>query len=258
MNSILTAIQHNKGNRNPSLADTISTDTTPVDLTSATVTFSMRLRNSATLKVSAAAAVIVTPLAGTVRYDWAAIDVDTAGDYVAWWTVTISGKTQDTPEFTITMLDHVPGTSRYLTLEEFKKTRNLNGLSFADQDAQVALEAASRGLEDAYGALWTLSAPAATRYYTRLTDREALLGDVISITSIAFDYGIGDIGPGTYSTTLASTDYRLLPIFSGLAASGGNGEPYQSFHLARGAGLYYMMTDKGKTDRTPGHVRAFR
>jgi hypothetical protein len=138
------------------------------------------------------------------------------------------------------MLDHVPGTSRYLTLEEFKKTRNLNGLSFADQDAAVALEAASRGLEDAYGALWTLSAPAQTRYYTALNQREALLGDVISITSIAFDYGIGDIGPGTYSTTLQTTDYRLLPITSGLAGAGGNGEPYQSFHLARGGGLYYI------------------
>jgi hypothetical protein len=240
VNSILSAIQHNKGNRSPSLADTILVDTTPFDLSASSVTFSMRLRSSATLKVAAAAAVIVSGPAGTVRYDWAAIDVDTAGDYVAWWTVTTAGKTQDTPEFTITMLDHVPGTSRYLTLEEFKKTRNLNGLSFADPDAVVALEAASRGLEDAYGALWTLSAPATTRYYTRLTDREALLGDVISITSLSFDYGIGDIGPGTYSTPLQTTDYRLLPITSGLAGAGGNGEPYQSFHLARGGGLYYI------------------
>jgi hypothetical protein len=240
VNSILTAIQHTKGNRNPSIADTIQVDTTPFDLSASTVTFSMRLRSSSTLKVAAASAVVVLGPAGTVRYDWTSGDVDTAGDYVAWWTVTTSGKTQDTPEFTITMLDHVPGTSRYLSLEEFKKTRNLNGLSFADQDATIALEAASRGLEDAYGALWTLSAPATTRYYTRLNDREALLGDVISITSLSFDYGIGDIGPGTYSTVLQTTDYRLLPIFSGLAAGGGNGEPYQSFHLARGAGLYYI------------------
>lgn len=243
MNSILSAIQHNKGNRNPSLTDRITVNGVAVDTSVGTWTLSMRLRNSATLKVSAATAVSLVPVLSTdpnIRYDWAAADVDTAGDYVAWWTGTIGGKTQDSPEFTVTMLDHVPGTSRYLTLEEFKRTRNLNGLSFADPDAVVALEAASRGLEETYGALWTLSAPAQTRYYTAYSSREALLGDVISITSLAIDYGIGDIGPGTYSTVLTGTDYRLLPIFSGLASAGGNGEPYQSFRLARGSTIYYL------------------
>jgi hypothetical protein len=244
MNSILSAIQHNKGNRNPSLTDRITVDSTAVDTSIGAWTFSMRLRGSNTLKVSAATAVSIVPVLPTdpnIRYDWAAGDVDMAGDYVGWWTGTIGGKTQDTPEFTITMLDHVPGTSRYLTLEEFKKTRNLNGLSFADQDAAAALEAASRGLEDAYGALWTLSAPAQTRYYTAYSKREALLGDVISVTSLAIDYGAGEIGPGTYATILtAGTDYRLLPIFSGLAANGGNGEPYQSFRIARGSSIYYL------------------
>lgn len=229
MNSILTAIQHNKGNRSPSLTDTILIDTTPFDLSASSVTFSMRLRSSATLKVAAAAATVVSAPAGTIRYDWAAGDVDTAGDYVAWWTVTTSGKTQDTPEFTITMLDHVPGTSRYLTLDEFKKTINLNGLSFADVEATLAIAGASRALEQAYAMrqnYWSLGNPGEVRYYTPVTDRDVLLGDLQTATLVQVDYGFG-----AYGTTLTSgTDYRLLPENAGAA---GNGEAYRKLRLMR-------------------------
>lgn len=63
------------------------------DLTGATVRFSMRLRGSATPKVSAQACTVVDALAGTVRYDWQAADLDIPGVYQAEFVATLaSGK----------------------------------------------------------------------------------------------------------------------------------------------------------------------
>jgi hypothetical protein len=95
-----------KGNRSPSLSDTIKVGGVPFDLTGATVKLRMRLETSSTLKIDATAVVTDAPN-GKVRYDWASADVDTAGEYVAWWFVTLSnGKTQDSDEFQVEIRDH--------------------------------------------------------------------------------------------------------------------------------------------------------
>lgn len=80
--------------RLPSIQATFTSAGAPVDLTSATgVKFIMK--SGSTVKVNAAA-VIVTPTAGVVRYDWLAADTATPGDYTAEWSVTWTGGKQQT------------------------------------------------------------------------------------------------------------------------------------------------------------------
>lgn len=109
------------GNTSPSLQDTVMVNGAPFDLTGASVEFNMRPVSSATTKVSAAATV-VSAGAGTVRYDWQPGDVDTAGHYVCWWTVTLpSARVQDSDEFRLYISSHAPGDPRDLcTIDDVK------------------------------------------------------------------------------------------------------------------------------------------
>lgn len=95
------------GNRSPSLFETITSGDLPVDLTGSTVKLKMRPANSSALKINTAATVL-SPAAGTIRYDWATGDVDTVGDFLGWFEVTKAGKTQDTREFTVSVIEHAP------------------------------------------------------------------------------------------------------------------------------------------------------
>jgi hypothetical protein len=98
-------ILHPVGDRSPSLTGTVTVDDGS-DLTGSTAKFQMRLETSATLKVDAAAVVTSAGVGSlTARYDWAAGDVDTAGDYIGWFLATLpSGKTQRSPQFSIQMV----------------------------------------------------------------------------------------------------------------------------------------------------------
>ena len=62
-----------------------------VNLTGATVKFSMRVEPAGTVKVKAATATIDDAEAGQVSYNWTASDTNTADDYEAEFQVTFAG-----------------------------------------------------------------------------------------------------------------------------------------------------------------------
>ena len=70
----------------------------PVNVTGASVVFSMRVKPAGTIKVDGEDAVIVTAGTGRVRYEWLAANTDTADEYESEFQVTYAnGKIQTFP-----------------------------------------------------------------------------------------------------------------------------------------------------------------
>lgn len=207
-------------NRDPSIAETLTIAGVAKDLTGCTVKAKMRAVGSSTLKVDTAAT-IVSAAAGTVRYDWAALDVDTAGSYLFWWevTTTASGKTQDMGEALIQFLAHADGTNNYVGLEEFKTTLEMAAETFADADITIALSAASRGIDKLTGRRFYADTDAAqVRYYSPADPYTLRVDDIITVTSLKTDQS----GDGVFeSTWTLNTDYVREPL-----NAAADGEPW--------------------------------
>lgn len=106
-----TTFNVKQGDLLPSLSAILKTvDGVVIDLTTATsVLFRMWQQKTApTFKVNAAA-VVVVPAAGSVRYDWVGTDTDVVGDFRAEFVITWPGpKKQTVPtvgQFTVRVLD---------------------------------------------------------------------------------------------------------------------------------------------------------
>jgi len=180
------------------------------DLTGSSVKFKMRADGSSTLKVDAAA-VVVSAVAGTVRYDWAAADVDTAGDFLGWWEVTLpSSKTQDTPEFEIVIFEHVPSSpSLYVQVEEFKSTIELSGTSFSDEDVKMALRASCRAIDETCDRRFYLDTVDQTFYYSPDDPWTLEVDDIVTVTSLKTDAS----GDGVFEHTWTlNSDYVQEPL----------------------------------------------
>lgn len=233
------------GNRDPSIAETLTIAGVAKDLTDCTVRFKMREAQSSVLVVDQAAT-IVTPLAGQVRYDWLAADVDTAGTYLVWWevTTTASGKTQDMGEALIQILPHSDGTNNYVGLEEFKTTLEMAAETFADADITVALAAASRGVDKICGRRFYPDADATqVRYYSPMRPDYLQVDDIITITSLKTDPG----GDGTFEETWTlNTDYTRQPL-----NAAADGEPWTCLR-AHPLGSFYFPTAYPRTVELTG------
>jgi hypothetical protein len=240
-----------KGNQDPSITETITSNGLPVDLTGMSVKFKMRAVNSSTLKVDAA--VSNTPDAtGVVRYDWSAPDVNTAGQFLMWWEVTdTQGHTQDMSEAVIEFRAHTPLTNGYVELEQFKSTAELTGSSFADQDIQNAIVSASRWIDYETSTKFWPDTVDQTRYFTANGASVLRIDDLISLTTLTTD--TDDNGTFDYTWTV-NTDFVLEP-----KNAVQNGFPYNSIRRLRsGARIPGRSKDRrevrlGSTTRSRCH-----
>ena len=207
-----------KDNTSPSLADTITVNGEAFDLTGATVKFRMRAVGSSTLKVDAAATV-VTAVDGTVRYDWAAADVDTAGDYLGWWRVTLpSTKVQETAEFEVEVADHAPtATPALCTLADVRADLQTPPADVAqDRLVEDMIVAASRAIRQYTEREFTLESGTApvTRTFDvggghRMATTEGVpVGDMASAPGTV---RVLDSDGGTVSTLTVASDLVMLP-----------------------------------------------
>ena len=203
------------GDRNPSITETITVDGVAFDLSSSTVKFKMREAASSTLVVDAAATIVSAP-AGTVRYDWAAVDVDTAGLYMVWWEVTTGGKVQSVAETTIEIREHAPQATRDLcTLGDiFAYVPGYQSDGGSDGILEDLISSVSQEIHSVTGRDFQ---PATTNPYAKTFDLTAWdqstrclwVGDLKNTTSLQVEITELD---GTAVATLAMSDDAIVPL----------------------------------------------
>lgn len=157
-------------------------------------------------KVVDAAATIVNAAGGQVSYTFTAPQTATPGDYLATFTVTFGGgQVESFPNagyYLVTINPDAPTSAQeYASVEELKKTLNLSGSTYADQDVKLALQAATTAIETTCGRKFTLGTSETRKYYP-ISPMYLLIDDATTITSVT-----------TPSTTLVQdTDYYLDPV----------------------------------------------
>jgi hypothetical protein len=207
-----------KTNRSPSLTDTIKVNGVAFDLTASSVKLQMRLETAAptdTLKIDTAA-VIVSAVAGTVRYDWSSGDVDTAGQYVAWWRVTLpSAKTQDSDEFQIVIREHGLQVGNLCSLADVRQSMELPAAETTRDELILSLIPVASDMIKDHCEREFAPVSTATKRRFKIDPRSPLID--LSPYDLQTVTGAGvQLHPETTSpTTLAvDTDYVLSPVTS--------------------------------------------
>ena len=95
-----------------------------------------------------------------------------------------------------------------MSLNELKQQLDIDGADDDnDVDLQRALDAAAAAIDNACGRTFRLSSADETKLYYPNTAWVLDVIDLVSVTSVKVDTD----GDRTYATTLATTDYELLP-----------------------------------------------
>ena len=99
--------------------------------------------------------------------------------------------------------------NEYATSTELKATLGLTGETYADADVAVAVEAASRQIEQWCGRRFWKDTNDSTRYYTPIRSGWCSIDDVADVTSVKTDLD----GDGTFETTLTeNTHFTFDPL----------------------------------------------
>lgn len=197
-----------EGQRAPSLQDTIKVAGTPFDLSTSTVTFSMRLPWESTLTIDHQPAVVVNGPAGSVRYDWGSGDTATAGDFLYWWTVTPSGGfAQDTPEGRLSVLAHTPSND-LITVDDVLTGSQIPAALQPDPSAliQFYITLASNRVMSEYGHIRPYEVNVTKRLVVRKTRVRTFPYFLVRATDVL-------LHPESFMRTLDPTipDYFLTP-----------------------------------------------
>lgn len=218
-------------------------DDNPVDIAGATVTFTMGPIAGGDAKVNAAAASNdqngdgSDGSTGNVSYTWAAADTNTAGLYLGAWEVTFAGGAKlSFPNGGYLLIRVTPdlpvAATGYTSVETIKKTRNLSGTTYADDDIQLAILAASQGIDRVCGRTFNLDdeqadpADYTARYYQPASPLLLLIDDLTTFAELATDGGYD----GSFADTwTVNTDFVLQPL-----NAAADGEPYCSIRLSDG------------------------
>jgi hypothetical protein len=144
--------------------------------------------------------------------------------------------------------------NEYASLTDLKAALSLTGETFADADLELALEAASRCVDDITGRRFYADEDAdQVRIYTASSGGLLLIDDLIKLTTLKSD----EDGDGTFETTWSIPAYSLYP-----ANAAANGRPYNLI-AARSkcdqgfptAGSSIEVTGKFGWDAVPAQVK---
>jgi hypothetical protein len=152
--------------------------------------------------------------------------VDEAGE----WSGKFIGDTDVIPfGFYVRADDTISPSDLYVTRDELKTALSLSGQTYADQDIDLACEAASRGIDQATGRFFYTNPNDEIRYYSaNPNDNWFQIDDVLTLTSLEVDTS----GDGSFSTLwVEDTDFHLEPYNAPL-----HNQPFTDVRIIPSAG----------------------